>query len=1014
MSTSKSLNIPPLELIDKKLTLRRDYEQIILWMLNNNEYCEWANFIEEPIDIKKSTLSDKLRSLISKGFVEKESKETEKGIKKVYLITSTGRERYNEISISEEERFNYPPRKILNKRNYDHWILWMVYNNDSCSWSTFTAEDSKVRINQSSLSKNINKLLDNGSIIKVNKEYKITPEGRAEYSSMLREYDLDRQSILEEETNRIDEITEKTSEFFDFFDIEDEELKFRFINNILKLDYSEAKEFVEEDEFNKIILFLSMNHPDQFPNYTSPEDFSLKYGVKKTTLDFFVDKIVEEQFYPIKFFKLITEDDKIYYFQINGELEKILNAVVEKHITKFTYLNKFHSKSENGNGLIKIDDILNQILEIVSGFLFNEELQKSVKKFLPEYINYLAYKIETEKPLIRSEDKLEAVQWQAFQSIFEAYDPTLMLNGNGNGEQYYRLQKSSFEVLDVTYLNLLDFTADKDFEDEFFSIENRDTFRKVVSKLKRYKIDKARNIFEENIEKFTSDEKLIVKALILNSKKDFEATEKISKNLISTRPNSYIGYLFHAVTLFELSEYKVALGIIEEGLKHSDHYSLDVVKAQNLIKISKTKDALRLMQEALARDPKNTYLLRTKFLILITDESCYAECLERPLDIINEVISLKPDNLSFHVLKAATLCSMQKYKEAKKVLNKEIDLRLLLKNPRISTAVSFLLTYSYVARDKFEKALKKADELIIQYDSHPISYFAKAFAIGYGLIYDKEYEFISERNFLEILEKAISLDPIKFHHASYYKFKSEVFSKTRGFEPAFDVLEEAFKLDPANMALFEFKMKLLMTSNKTDEAIAFITQLYEEKFIIEKDYLYLTSFLYYVKADQTKDHDKRMELINSSFKQIEPLIDKFPEDVAILNNLTTLYAQLGRKEEAIKAAEKMIRLDPSDGNLLDSYGEIFMIFGEYEKAIEKYEKALKLEPKGWFAFQTYLKMGTCYEKLMDLGKAEENYLKGEELTKKMHPLKRDLYFHKASEKLEGLKKLKEELKAKKQ
>ena len=227
---SESLNIPPVELIDEKIIARRDYEKIILWMLNNNEYCEWKNFIDEPVDIKKSTLSDKLRSLIAKGFVEKRSKEIDNGIKKVYQITAKGKERFQEISITTEERFNYPPGKILKKRNYDHWILWMSYNNDSCSWSTFTAEGSKVRINQSSLSKNINKLLDNDFIIKVNKEYQITPEGREEYSKMLREYDLDRQSILEEETNRIDEITEKTSEFFDKYEIDDEELKFRFLD----------------------------------------------------------------------------------------------------------------------------------------------------------------------------------------------------------------------------------------------------------------------------------------------------------------------------------------------------------------------------------------------------------------------------------------------------------------------------------------------------------------------------------------------------------------------------------------------------------------------------------------------------------------------------------------------------------------------------------------------------------------------------------------------------------------
>ena len=122
---SKSLNIPPVEMIDRRITIRRDYEKIILWMLNNNEYCEWRDFIEEPVDIKKSTLSDKLRSLIAKGFVEKDNIETNNGISNIYRITSKGRERYNELSITTEERYNYPPKKIINQRNYDHWILWM-------------------------------------------------------------------------------------------------------------------------------------------------------------------------------------------------------------------------------------------------------------------------------------------------------------------------------------------------------------------------------------------------------------------------------------------------------------------------------------------------------------------------------------------------------------------------------------------------------------------------------------------------------------------------------------------------------------------------------------------------------------------------------------------------------------------------------------------------------------------------------------------------------------------------
>ncbi|MFX0009304.1 MAG: hypothetical protein ACFE9R_03225, partial [Candidatus Hermodarchaeota archaeon] len=883
---SKSLNIPPVEMIDRRITIRRDYEKIILWMLNNNEYCEWRDFIEEPVDIKKSTLSDKLRSLIAKGFVEKDNIETNNGISNVYRITSKGRERYNEISITTEERFNYPPDKILKKRNYDHWILWMTYNNDYCTWATFTAEDSKVRINQSSLSKNINMLLDK-YIIKVNKEYRITPEGREEYLKMLREYDLDRQSILDEEANRVDEITKKTSEFFEEFEIEDEDLKFRFLDNILKLEYGKAEEFVEEEEFNKIILYLSMNHPDCFPDYISPEEFALKYDIKKITLDFFVDKIVEENdIYPIKFFKIVADENKTYYFQAGGELEKILNAIVEKHITKFTYLNKFHSTSGERRELIDVEQVLNQILEKILGFLFNTKLKSSLRKFLPEYIKYLAYKIETEKSLIRSQDKLEAAQWQTFQSIFQDYDAPMLLNGNGNGDAYYSIHKIFFEALDVVYLNKIDFVLEKEFEEEYISDNNLEIFRKIISKLSRYKVKKAKDVLKANSNSLEAFESMVLKGIISGLENDYEASNLISKNLISEEPESYVGYLFEALDLFNQNEFEEALKVVEEGLSLSDHYSLQCVKAQILIKKSKTKDAIKYIQDKLEVNPKNAFLLRTKFLILLSDEGCWGECVARPLDVIDDVIALRPDNKSFYILKAIGLCAVQKYKDVKKLLNKEVNLGLVTKDPRINTAAFFILAYSYIARDKFEKALNKGDEVILQYNDHPISYFTKALAVGYGLVYKKEINEIIENKFLELINKAISLDPIKFHKAKYNILISDVFMETRETKDAIEAINEAINLDPSNMGTIEIKMKLLMKNNDLDEAIVLVNQLYESNYIDRRDVHKIRSFLVFVKAENTKDPEERMELIRNSYEEIEPIIDESQEDIGILNNLT--------------------------------------------------------------------------------------------------------------------------------
>ncbi|GAH33617.1 unnamed protein product, partial [marine sediment metagenome] len=59
--------------------------------------------------------------------IKKKKVKIGKNLKNIYQITSKGRERYNEISITQEERFNYPPKKILSKRNYHHWILWMTF-----------------------------------------------------------------------------------------------------------------------------------------------------------------------------------------------------------------------------------------------------------------------------------------------------------------------------------------------------------------------------------------------------------------------------------------------------------------------------------------------------------------------------------------------------------------------------------------------------------------------------------------------------------------------------------------------------------------------------------------------------------------------------------------------------------------------------------------------------------------------------------------------------------------------
>ncbi|TFG17878.1 MAG: hypothetical protein EU533_08050 [Promethearchaeota archaeon] len=325
----------------------------------------------------------------------------------IYRITPKGLMRFNEISVTHRKgkKLNYPPKIITKKRNYEDWILWMVYNNNYCKWSDFL--EPPLSINRHSLSKKINQLKEQNYIKHENKEYRITRSGKLQYSKMLEKYDLDRQSILNEESKRIEEITSKTLSFFKKFGIEDEEIQYRFLTNSLKLDYSRVNSMLtDQSDFEKILLYLSINHPDYFPDSMALDEFAKKYDIKETKLSYYIDEIVENQIYPIKFFKLSLPDGSKYYFQEDETIELMLRAITEKFITKFTYLSQLKSQE------LHLGKIEEKILDEANSKVFHPDLKDLLKKFLPGYIDYLAYKMEAKVELKETYDKLGAIIWQ--------------------------------------------------------------------------------------------------------------------------------------------------------------------------------------------------------------------------------------------------------------------------------------------------------------------------------------------------------------------------------------------------------------------------------------------------------------------------------------------------------------------------------------------------------------------------------------------------------------------------
>ena len=822
MSRVTELNLPPEQLYKKIFGTRKNVEHIILWMLKNNDVVGWAEFLEEPISIPQSTLSNYLKSLYFDGYIEKVKRGE-------YRITSKGTDRFNELSRAKEghRKLSYPPKVISKKRNYDHIILWMAYNNNYLRWSDFLNDKAPVFINQSALSKNINILLKKELVSKDdNKVYKITQTGKSEYARVLKLYDLDRQSILNEESKRIEEITRRTIRFFERYNIVDDDIKFRFLNNVLTLPFEKLKGSLDtETDFNKILFYLSMNHPNQYPEYISPEKFSRKYKIDKLDLEFNIRKIIEKDVYPTKFFKLDTDGEKTYYFQENEKIEKVLRAVTEDQITKFTYLNKLYEKIPNGTPQLTLESTVEAILSEICDHLFDNGLKDSLRVFLSDYINYLAYKMEKEKKLVDIADKLEGTIWQEFQSYRSANIP---LNPLDNYQGNYYLYPQIFDILEEYYL--------------IPSISP--ILLKSKELLKNKKYNEILDLVNSKIESGIKDKELL---------------------------------LFKAIILSHMNKYIETISIVNDEIeyeKYEDNDKIYMVSSFILsfayMALSNIKEALIIIDKVHERYPDHPISLAIKAIVYgysfiynfdLGKDNDNPD--DHVLGIIDNVITIDPNVLNkarYHQYKSQILEQMDKFEEALEEINFAIDIA-----PEI-VDLYYTKIKIYASLKKYEDALDTIEAHISDFpDSEKYFLMQKAYVLsligdyqtGLKIITDLTIKYPDEENFF---------NSKSYWHVTIYKKKRDEGIEDLGNKnAAIETIKYLNNKFPNEGNYFDTHAEILFIIGDYDESI----KMYEKAIEVEPNGWFLpASFMGLGKCYEKRGKFNKAEVYLDKAKQI--------------------------------------------------------------------------------------------------------------------------------------------------
>ncbi|MCA2645452.1 MAG: tetratricopeptide repeat protein [Microcystis sp. M069S2] len=402
--------------------------------------------------------------------------------------------------------------------------------------------------------------------------------------------------------------------------------------------------------------------------------------------------------------------------------------------------------------------------------------------------------------------------------------------------------------------------------------------------------------------------------------------------------------------LCRLGRCEEAIKAFDEAIKQNDPDNVYLAwygKGLALGELGKAQPAIEALQQAINTLPKRENLKEFHSSILQKQSVVYRylENYEQALTVINQAISLVPNNSNHYNEKWSVLSELKRYDEGLAAITQAIELA-----PRAAWYVNRGILYynqkKYeLASDDYNKAIELNPNLAMAYNNRGNIYYDQ-----------QKYELA-----LADWNKAIELNP---NLAMAYNNRGNIYYDQQKYELALADYSKAIDINPNLAMAYYNRGNIYSDLQKYDLALSDYSKAIDINPNDAKAY-YNRGLLYY--------DLQKYELALSDY---DKAIDINPNLAQAYYNRGILYKNLQKYDLALSDYSKAIEINPNYAEAYYNRGGLYHNQQKYELALSDINKAIEINPN---LANAYYNRGLLYYNLQKYDLALADYTKAIEL-----------------------------------